>query len=145
MGRIWFVKTHLPSTLKRAREQRQEMSLPEVLLWMQLKQRPGGWKFRHLHPFGNLVADFYCDKAKLVVEVDGESHNRGDQPAFDEKRDAYFLSHGIRTLRIPARDILSNMDGVIQYILVAADAAGPPPSAFQAATSPDGGGFALEQ
>jgi very-short-patch-repair endonuclease len=139
------MKTHLPSTLKRARKQRQDMSLPEVLLWMQLKQRPGGWKFRHLHPFGDLVADFYCDKAKLVIEVDGESHNRGDQPEFDEKRDAYFLAHDIRTLRIAAVDVLKNMDGVIQYILVAANAAGPPPSAFQAATSPDGGGFVLEQ
>jgi very-short-patch-repair endonuclease len=139
------VKTHLPSTLKRARKQRRDMSLPEVLLWMQLKQRPGGWKFRRLHPFGDLVADFCCDKAKLVIEVDGESHNRGDQPDFDEKRDAYFLSYNIKTLRIAAVDVLKNMDGVIQYILVAADAAGPPPSAFQAATSPHGGGLALEQ
>jgi very-short-patch-repair endonuclease len=145
MGRIWFVKTHLPSTLKRARKQRREMSLPEVLLWMQLKKRPGGRKFRHLHPFGDLVADFYCDEAKLVIEVDGESHNRGDQPAFDEKRDAYFLSYGIRILRIPAKDVLKNMDGVIQYILVTADAAGPPPPSFGRSPSPDGGGFALEQ
>jgi very-short-patch-repair endonuclease len=138
------VKTHLPSTLKRARMQRRDMSLPEVLLWMQLKQRPGGWKFRHLHPFGDLVADFYCDKAKLVIEVDGESHNRGDQPEFDEKRDAYFLSHGIRTLRIAAIDVLKNIDGVIQYILVAADAAGPPSPSFGRSPSPEGGEFTLE-
>jgi very-short-patch-repair endonuclease len=139
------VKTHLPSTLKRAREQRRQMSLPEVLLWMQLKERPSGYKFRKLHPFGYFVADFYCAAAKLVIEVDGETHDRGDQPEFDARRDAYFTSHDIRTLRIPARDVLSNMEGVIQFILVAADAAGPPPSAFQAATSPVGGGFSLEQ
>jgi very-short-patch-repair endonuclease len=139
------MKTHLPSTLVRARKLRREMSLPEVLLWMQLKQRPGGLKFRKQHPFGHYVADFYCDAVKLVIEVDGVSHDMGDQPQFDERRDASFLNQGLRTLRIAAVDVLKNMDGVIQYILVVADAAGNPPSTFQPVPSPVGGGFALEQ
>jgi very-short-patch-repair endonuclease len=138
------MKTHLPSTLVRARKLRREMSLPEVLLWMQLKERPGGLKFRKQHPFGHYVADFYCDAVKLVIEVDGVSHDMGDQPQFDERRDAYFLSHGIRTLRIAAVDVLKNMDGVVQYILVAADAAGPPSPSFGRSPSPEGGGFTLE-
>jgi very-short-patch-repair endonuclease len=120
------------------------MSLPEVLLWIQLKQHPGGLKFRKLHPFGHFVADFYCDAAKLVIEVDGISHEMGDQPQFDEKRDAYFLAQGIATLRIPAVQVLKNMDRVISQILVAADAAFHPPSGLRPATSPDGGGFTLE-
>jgi very-short-patch-repair endonuclease len=114
------LKTHLPSTLKRARKQRREMSLPEILLWQQLKERPGGLKFRKLHPFGRLVADFYCDKGKLVIEVDGISHDMGDQPEFDVKRDEFFLSQGITTLRIPARDVLKNLNAVVEGIVDAA-------------------------
>jgi very-short-patch-repair endonuclease len=114
------VKTHLPATLKRARKQRREMSLPEVLLWVQLKAHPGGLKFRKLHPFGPLVADFYCDSGKLVIEVDGISHDMGNQPATDAERDAYFLSQGITTLRIPAVHVLKNMDGVVAGIVDAA-------------------------
>jgi very-short-patch-repair endonuclease len=120
------------------------MSLPEVLLWIQLKARPSGLKFRKQHPFGRFVADFYCDAAKLIVEVDGIAHDMGDQPAFDAQRDAWFRSEGLVVLRIPAREILSDMDAVISVILVAADAAGPPPSVLRTATSPGGGGFALE-
>jgi very-short-patch-repair endonuclease len=139
------MKTHLPSTLKRARKLRREMTLPEVLLWIQLKQRPGGLKFRKQHPLGHYVADFYCDVVKLVIEVDGVSHDMGDQPQFDEMRDSFFLNQGLRTLRIPAGDVLKNIEAVIQYILVAADAAGAPPPSFGRSPSPDGGGFALEQ
>lgn len=139
------MRMHLPSTLKRAKKLRKEMSLPEVLLWMQLKERPSGFKFRKQHPFGVYVADFYCHEARLIIEVDGEAHNRGDQPEFDSKRDTWFRSQGIDTMRISARDVLSNMEGVILHILSAINTAKPPPSAMRAATSPDGGGFVLEQ
>ncbi|MFM9852352.1 MAG: endonuclease domain-containing protein [Sphingomonadaceae bacterium] len=138
------MRNHSPETLKRARKQRREMYLPEVLLWIQLKQHPGGLKFRKLHPCGEFVADFYCDSAKLVIEVDGISHDMGDQPEYDAARDAWFLSQGIRTLRIPAVHILKTMDDAIALILAAADAAFPPPSVLRTATSPGGGGFSVE-
>jgi very-short-patch-repair endonuclease len=59
-------------TIQRARKQRQEMSLPEVLLWRVLRGSPEGIRFRRLHPSGRLVSDFYCHKARLVIELDGE-------------------------------------------------------------------------
>ena len=138
------MKTHLPSTLERAKKLRREMSLPEVLLWKVLKERPGDLKFRKQHPFGRYVADFYCDAAKLVVEVDGIAHDMGDQSAFDAERDAWLQSQGLRVFRIPAREVLSDIDAAMAAILVAADAAGPSPSVIWTATSPSGGGFTLE-
>jgi hypothetical protein len=69
-------------TIQRARKQRQEMSLPEVLLWQVLRGSPEGIRFRRLQPSGQLVSDFFCHKAGLVVELDGETHSQGDQPAF---------------------------------------------------------------
>jgi very-short-patch-repair endonuclease len=95
------------------------MSLPEVMLWQQLKLRPGGFKFRKQHPAGFYVLDFFCAEAKLAIEVDGEAHSRGDQPAFDEARDRQLLAHGIVTLRTPAVEVLNNLEGVLVCILEA--------------------------
>ena len=138
------MRTHLPSTLERARRLRREMSLPEVLLWKGLKRRPGSMKFRKQHPIGRFVADFYCDAANLVVEVDGIGHDMSDQPIFDIERDSWLRGQGMTVLRIPAREVLSDLDAVIAAILASADAARPPPSVLRTATSPDGGGLALE-
>ncbi|MBD0414504.1 endonuclease domain-containing protein [Oryzicola mucosus] len=63
-------------TVAAARTLRSDMSLPEVLLWEQLRQlRLGGLRFRRQHPIGPYGLDFYCPKARLVVEVDGAHHH----------------------------------------------------------------------
>ena len=93
-------------TVRRARQLRRKMTLHEVLLWQRLRQRPGGFKFRNQHPATPYVFDFYCHEARLIVEVDGQSHGMGDRPEYDAKRDAHFRDKGLRTFRIPARDVL---------------------------------------
>ncbi|MGK6355969.1 endonuclease domain-containing protein [Sphingomonas sp. DT-207] len=75
-------------TQRRAAKLRREMSLPEVLLWQQLRKRPGGLRFRRQHPAGAYSLDFFCPRYKLAIEVDGEAHERGDQPERDAARDA---------------------------------------------------------
>jgi very-short-patch-repair endonuclease len=62
---------------RRARELRRTMSLPEVLLWQHLRKQQTGFHWRKQHPAGPYDLDFYCDSAKLCVEVDGEAHDRG--------------------------------------------------------------------
>ena len=110
------------STIRRARRLRREMSLPEVLLWCELRKRPEGLKFRKQHPAGPFVADFFCHEARLVVEVDGEAHGRGDGPQRDRSRDAWFAERGFRTLRIPGIEVLTNLEGVLQWIVAHAAA-----------------------
>jgi very-short-patch-repair endonuclease len=110
----------------RARKLRKEMSLPEGLLWRQLKLRPDGIKYRKQHPGGFYVLDFYCPDAQLCIEVDGEVHSMGDQPEFDVKRDAWLKRHGIMTLRIPAVDVLRNMEEVLIHIVETARSRIPP-------------------
>jgi very-short-patch-repair endonuclease len=61
-------------TIKRARKLRSELTLPEGLLWRELRKRPGGLKFRNQHPASVYVLDFYCAKARLAIEVDGFAH-----------------------------------------------------------------------
>jgi very-short-patch-repair endonuclease len=105
------------STVRMARKLRKEMSLPEVLLWVQLQQHPGGYLFRKQHPIGAYALDFCCVKARLAIEVDGESHSRGDRPERDAARDAWVLGQGFDTMRIQAVQVLKNMEGVLVSIV----------------------------
>ena len=59
---------------------------------------------------------FYCAPARLVIEVDGEAHDRGDRPARDAVRDTWLVSQGLRVLRYPAIDVLSKLDEVVLQI-----------------------------
>ena len=122
-------------TVRRARGLRQEMTLPEVVFWQVLRERPEGLRFRRQHPAGAYVLDFYCPAARLAVEVDGEVHERGDRPERDARRDAFLAGHGVAVLRIPAREVLRDLDAVVRYIVLQArdrlplhrPADGPPP------------------
>ena len=107
---------------KKARGLRRSMSLPEVLLWRELRSKPDGVQFRRQHPAGPYVLDFFCATANLAIEVDGEAHNYGDRPQRDLARDAWLLKQGVEVLRIPAAEVLKNLDGVMQAISSAVDA-----------------------
>ena len=62
------------------------------------------------------IVDFYCHKAKLVIELDGSQHYEDDGAAADKERDAYLASLGLTILRIPNNEISRNFDGVCEEI-----------------------------
>ena len=99
-----------------ARKLRRKMTLPEVLLWEKVRTNKIGVKFRRQHPIGAYVADFYCAAAKLVIEIDGEAHDRGDRPQRDDARNAMMQAAGYKVLRIAAVDVLKDLDTVLQTI-----------------------------
>jgi len=125
--------------VKSARKLRKTMSLPEVLLWQQLRERPGGYIFRRQHPQHPYTLDFACLSLRLAIEVDGESHSRGDQPMRDEKRDAFMAGLGFATLRLPAREVLRNLEGVVMAIVAACGELGPPPPPLRGGPPPRSG------
>jgi len=125
--------------VRRACKLRKEMSLPEVLLWIELQKRPGGHKFRKQAPHDPYTLDFACLAARLAIEVDGEAHNRGDQPAKDDVRDRIMAERGFRTFRSPAFEVLNNMDGCIRRIVALCDEAGPPPPRLRRGPPPRSG------
>ncbi|MBB3472658.1 endonuclease domain-containing protein [Sphingomonas sp. BK345] len=96
------------------------MSLPEVLFWRALRDRPGGFNFRRQHPSGPYVADFYCHAARLIIELDSEAHERGDRPARDAARDAWFAQRGLFTARLAACDVLDDLDAVVRHLVTLA-------------------------
>ena len=112
------------------------MTLPEVLLWRLLRTRPEGFKFRRQHPAGPYVLDFYCESAKLAVEVDGAVHGMGDTPERDAARDHWLAEAGIRTLRLRAKDVLDNEEGAIMAVIEQCRQCQTPPPPFGRSPSP---------
>jgi very-short-patch-repair endonuclease len=97
---------------------RRSMSVPEARLWSRLRWRaPGKPVFRRQRPMGPYVLDFYCAKARLAIEVDGISHDMGDRPERDMRRDAWLEKHGVTVLRIPAAELTKGIDDVVDAII----------------------------
>ncbi len=85
------------------------MSLPEVLLWVKLRNRqPDGPRIRRQHAIGPYVVDFFCSEARLAIEIDGEAHTMGRQPELDRQKTRYLEGLGIEVLRIPAKEVLKD-------------------------------------
>jgi very-short-patch-repair endonuclease len=104
-------------TIKRARKLRSEMSLPEVVLWRELRKRPGEFKFRRQHPASSYVLDFYCAAVRLAIEVDGYAHDNEAAVKRDARRSDYLRSQHIATLRVPARVVLEELDVAVGRIV----------------------------
>jgi very-short-patch-repair endonuclease len=129
-----------PQTIANARRLRRALSPPEARLWVRLRQRaPGLATFRRQHPIGPYVLDFYCAKARLAIEIDGMSHDIGDQPLRDIRRNEWLQARGVTVMRIAAGDVMRALDetadGIVRMAtaLIEADAphhrpaGGPPP------------------
>ena len=90
------------------------MTPPERKLWSRLRgRRFAGFKFRRQHPIGPYTADFFCAEAGLVVELDGQRHDR----ARDAKRDAYMASLKLEVFRVSVTEFEKNTDGVLESLL----------------------------
>lgn len=113
------------SAFKIAKKERRSGNLPEVLIWRELRKRPGGYKFRRQHPLGELVLDFACLERRVAIEIDGRAHDMGDRPERDERRDSYLQSRGFSVLRIPAAYVLKDLNAAIEGIVAFCDEASP--------------------
>jgi very-short-patch-repair endonuclease len=110
----------------RAKNLRRTMTRAETLLWRYLKaDRLAGLGFRRQSPMGNYIADFVAHSCKLVVEVDGESHDFEERIRHDDRRDRWFVSRGYRVLRFTNDDVMKNLEGVLLAIQQTAEQAAP--------------------
>jgi very-short-patch-repair endonuclease len=113
----------------RAKQLRRTMTRAETLLWRHLKaHRLDGMQFRRQTPIGSYITDFCCHAARVIVEVDGESHDLRSQLQHDTRRDAWLASRGYRVLRFTNDDVLKNLEGVIMMIGQASKNITTPPS-----------------
>lgn len=111
-------KVALPNeALAFARELRQASTDAEHLLWQLLRDRRlAGAKFRRRHPIPPYTVDFYCQEAKLAVELDGGQHNEPELQAKDAARSRFLAEHGITVLRYWNNEVLSQTESVLEQI-----------------------------
>jgi very-short-patch-repair endonuclease len=106
---------------------RRTMTRAETLLWHYLKaHHVDGLSFRRQVPMRDYIADFACHAARLIVELDGESHDFDSRQRADRTRDAWFASQGYAVLRFANEDVLKNLEGVVETIRRAAARTLPP-------------------
>ena len=107
-----------PYLLELCRQMRQRPTTAEAWLWSCLRSRRfGGYKFRRQRPLGRYIADFSCDEARLIIELDGGVHER--QAEYDAARDAYLAASGYRTLRIANEEVTATPEVALLRIMTA--------------------------
>lgn len=104
-----------PAKVRRAKELRRQMTEEEKILWQHLRaNRLEGFHFRRQQIIDGFIVDFYCHAAGLVVEVDGEVHQR--QVEYDAERDQRLAARGLRILRIRNQEVREALPGVLSRI-----------------------------
>ena len=105
-----------PELTKYAQKLRREMTAEERHLWYDfLKELPVPIKRQKI--LGKYIADFYCDSAKLVIELDGSQHYEPEKQQADRERDEWMRMQGIEVLRVTNLDIHQNFQGVCEEIM----------------------------
>ena len=83
-----------------ARQLRKDETWAEKVMWRWLRgRRFSGYKFRRQHPEGVYTLDFFCEEARLSIELDGGQHGFPEQRAHDAERERFLTSQGIKELR----------------------------------------------
>ncbi len=100
--------------LQRAKELRRDMTPAEKLLWQEVRAKKLGVRFRRQQIIQGFIVDFYCHKAALVVEVDGDIHDL--QQEEDERREKVLGEMGRRIVRFGNDEVVKNLSAVVGKI-----------------------------
>jgi very-short-patch-repair endonuclease len=109
----------IPRLTNVARGLRRRQTIAEARLWARLRNRQlDNLKFRRQVPRGKFVADFLCDEAMLILEIDGSQHD--ERPEQDNMRSAYLEQLGYLVMRFRNHDVLQNTDRILDHICAVA-------------------------
>jgi very-short-patch-repair endonuclease len=115
--RKWQREKISESLLNNARKLRRESTPAEDHLWFFLRNRKlAGYKFRRQQPLEGFIIDFYCDDAKLGVEVDGLIHTLKEQLEYDEQRTKFLSEFGIKIIRFANDEVIKNTSEFLNKI-----------------------------
>ena len=102
---------------ERRRQLRRDSTKAEILLWNALRSKQFmSLKFRRQHSVGNYILDFYCDKIRLAIEVDGETHSTAHQQEYDRARTEWLNSMFIRVIRFTNDEVIEDLEGVLKRL-----------------------------
>jgi len=124
------MKTHYNPKLKQlARHLRNNSTVAEVLLWQRLKNKQlQGYDFHRQKPIDEYIADFFCPKLNLIIEIDGITHDDNKQFNRDQGRQRKLETLGFHILRFGDADVRKDLDAVVRMIEVWIEQHTPGPS-----------------
>lgn len=102
---------------EKAKQLRKNMTAAEMCLWLYLRAGINGFKFRRQHSIGLYIADFYCHKVKLVVEVDGSIHKQDEIKDADRIRETELAKWGNTVIRFTNEEVIQKPEDVIKVII----------------------------
>ena len=106
-----------PEAFAKAKDLRRNTTETEKLLWEKIgRNQLSGFRFKRQHPIAHYIVDFYCHKAKLVVELDGGYHNQEDQMIYDTLRTEELMDLGLTVLRFRNEEVRNRMEYVLERI-----------------------------
>ncbi len=106
-----------PRLKKYSQELRKNMTDAERLLWSRVRGKQlKGFQVYRQRIIGNYIVDFYCPKAKLVIEIDGGQHYTDKGIEKDRIRDGYLIEQGLKVLRFSDKEVLRDTDYVLAII-----------------------------
>ncbi len=106
-----------PHIVDKVKTLRLNMTDAEKMLWERLKKKQiPGLHFRAQHPIDIFIADFYCHKIKLVIEIDGGMHKAADRNLYDIGQTNEMEEYGIKVIRFTNEEIFSSLDEVEKEI-----------------------------
>jgi very-short-patch-repair endonuclease len=108
---------HLPGAVTRARNLRRRMTLPEKLLWAELRELD--LNIRRQAPIGRFIADFIHHPTALVVEIDSARHDLTEDQLYDVERTQWLNANGYQVLRYRNDEVIANAEGIANQIRVA--------------------------
>jgi very-short-patch-repair endonuclease len=104
-----------PNLKQRSRELRKAGILSEILFWNQVKNKQfKNLDFDRQKIIGNYIVDFYCASCKVVIEIDGISHD--DKQEYDAERDEFMKGLGLEVIRIADIDVKRDIKGVMMML-----------------------------
>lgn len=106
----------LPPILRLARDHRHPLTPAEAKIWSKVRNRGLGFKIRRQHPIWRFIVDFYCAEAKLVIEIDGDSHAEPDQEEYDTARAKWLEERGYKVIRITNEDVHKHLEDALKEI-----------------------------
>lgn len=109
----------IPAILRLARDHRHPLTPAEAKIWVRVRSRGLGFKIRRQHPMWRFIADFYCAEAKLVIEIDGDSHAEPDQGAYDAARTQWLEERGYKVIRISNNEVHRHLEDALNVIYLA--------------------------
>ena len=105
-----------PLIFSNARELRNKLTPSEQVFWLRLKEQFPKYKFRRQHPISIYVADFYCHKLKLVIEIDGSIHDSEKAKLNDRRRQQNLENLNLTVIRFTNDQVKNEIESIFEMI-----------------------------